>query len=72
MASSYKGEVDQEDASSHYMGQSEYSNIVGGVAAGGIPTLDTGKSRRMAAGNRSSMQTEKPPILDRFGNQSKQ
>ena len=56
IASSYKG--DDDDALSHYMGQSEYggmSNIGGGGLGGGlgvgaslIPTIDTGKSRRMA------------------------
>ena len=56
VASSYKG--DDDDALSHYMGQSEYggmSNIGGGAGGLGglggasiIPTIDTGKSRRMA------------------------
>lgn len=71
-ASSYKG--DEDDALSHYMGQSEYGGLsqiggrergntaVGGIGTigsglnagglndlgGGIPTIDTGKSRRMA------------------------
>jgi hypothetical protein len=53
VASSYK---DDDDALSHYMGQSEYgglSNLGGmGGGLGGpsslIPTIDTGKSRRMA------------------------
>jgi hypothetical protein len=55
-ASPYKG--DDDDALSHYMGQSEYGGlsnlggIGGGLGGGGpsslIPTIDTGKSRRMA------------------------
>jgi hypothetical protein len=57
VASSYKG--DDDDALSHYMGQSEYGGLsnLGGIGGGGgglnnlgsaIPTIDTGKSRRMA------------------------
>ena len=64
-ASSYK---DDEDALSHYMGQSEYggaSNLGGGglgLGIGGslIPTIDTGKSRRMA-GRASNSKTEDQP-----------
>ena len=51
--SSYK---DDDDALSHYMGQSEYGGLsnMGGMGGGLggpsslIPTIDTGKSRRMA------------------------
>jgi len=64
-ASSYK---DDDDALSHYMGQSEYggiSNIGGGGALGGpsslIPTIDTGKSRRMA-GRSSNTKTEEQQV----------
>ena len=51
VASSYK---DEDDALSHYMGQSEYGGLsnIGGLGPG-IPTLELGKSnipsRRMAA-----------------------
>jgi hypothetical protein len=61
-ASSYK---DDDDALSHYMGQSEYGGMsnLGGIGGGGglggpsslIPTIDTGKSRRMAGGGRPSV-----------------
>lgn len=79
-ASSYKG--DDDDAYSHYMGQSEYggmSNLGGGGGLGGlggglgggsslIPTIDTGKQRRMAgrpstAGKSSNI--NEPPTLSK-------
>ena len=73
-ASSYKG--DDDDALSHYMGQSEYgglSNLGGmGGGLGGpsslIPTIDTGKSRRMAgrpsAAGKSS-NNDDPPTMNK-------
>lgn len=73
-ASSYKG--DDDDALSHYMGQSEYGGLsnLGGIGGGLggpsslIPTIDTGKSRRMAGRTSAvgkSINNDEPPTLSK-------